>query len=870
MNGEAVPPAVWTRILRLLVRGDEGARVEEALAELYALRRAEAPGTENGWYRRQVLGFAMRLPALPRQRISALDVLRQDLGFAFRQFRRRPGFALLATLTAGLGIGAATAIFGMVRAVVLEPLPFPEPERLVTVVELTQGGGDFPTSEPNIVAFRERNRTFSGLAAFQFYDIALRLPDRPVQLRALRASADFFDVLGGRATLGRVFTEGEAGAQPAPVVVLSHSLWRDAFGADAAVPGRTIVLDGVAHTVIGVMPAGWQPFGETDVWLPQRLDPAGDRDGRYLEAVGRLADGQTTAGARADLISIQEELGQSFPESNGGWSMDVRPLKQEIVGADTILAGWTLLGAVGLLLLLSCASVSNLLIARAATRRREITLRTALGASTGRVLRQLMTESVVLALAGGALGIVIAFAALPALRALSPPDTPRLDAVRIDALVLLFAMAVSFAAGLLFGVAPAAHALRADVRGALAEDGRTTTGGPERLRGLLVSGQVAVAFALLVGVGLLTASLLRLNAQDPGLAVRDMLVVPLVLPWDRYDADDRRRVLLETEGRIAAIPGVNAAGFGNVGPFGDWNTVVDLSVEGITFPDDNAPFARWRMVTTRYFDAAGIRIVAGRALEAGDQGPGAGDRAAAVITVAMAEQVWGSVGDALGRRFAMSRNSTNWMRVVGVAADVEDWAVTETSSPLFFFLDGGGWEAMTLIVRAEQGAAALAPAIRRAVWDVDADLPVPTVEPVTERIGRQAAGPRFRTMLMTVFGTVALTLALMAVYGVTHLAVSRRTREIGIRVALGAELGDMVRMLLAHSAVLALAGIVFGIVLALAGARAMQALLFRTSPLDPVVLGGAAVLVLGASLLAAWIPARRALHVDPASILTWD
>jgi putative ABC transport system permease protein len=798
-----------------------------------------------------------------------LDVLRQDVGFALRQFRRRPGFALLATLTAGLGIGAATAIFGMVHAVVLEPLSFPEPERLVTVVELTPGGDDFTLSEPNVVEFRERNRTFDALAAFQFTDIALRLPDRPVQLRAMHASADFFDVLGGRAAIGRVFTHEEAGAQPAPVVVLSHSLWRDAFGADGTLLGRTIVLGGSAHTVIGVMPAGWQPFEATDVWLPQRLDPVADRDGRSLKAVGRLAAGNTITSARADLAAIQTELGGRFPESNGGWSVDVRPLKDAIVGVETTVAGWTLLGAVGLLLLLSCASVSNLLIARAATRRREITLRTALGASTGRVLRQLMTESTVLALAGGVLGVVIAFAAVPVLRALSPADTPRLDAVRIDSLVLLFAVAVTMAAGLLFGVAPAAHALRVDVRGALAEDGRTTTGRSDRLRDLLVSAQVAVAFALLVGVGLLVSSLARLNAEDPGLAVSDMLVVPLVLPWDRYDTDDRTRVLRETEEHIAAIPGVNAVGFVNIAPFGNWNTAVDLSVEGMTFPDDAAPFARWRTVTARYFDAAGIRIVAGRALELGDGGPG-DDAGAAVVTVAMAERIWGSVANALGRRFAMSRNSTNWMRVVGVAANVEDRIITEASSPLFFFQDGGWWDAMTLIVRAEQSAAALAPAIRQAVWNVDADLPVPTVEPLSDRLGRQAAGPRFRMMLMSAFGVVALTLALMAVYGVTHLAVSRRTREIGIRLALGAHLGGIVRMMLAHSIVLALAGIALGIVLALTGARAMHALLFRTSPLDPTVLVGAAVLVLGASLLAAWIPARRALRVDPVSVLNWD
>jgi putative ABC transport system permease protein len=871
------PPEAWSRILRLMLRGEEGERVSDALSEMYAQRAEEASrAAADGWYRRQVIGFALRLPALsgrrgwfPRRR-HRMERIRQDLSFTVRQLARRPGFALLAVVTSALGIGAATAIFALVHAIVLAPLPYPDPEELVAVLELTPAGADFATSEPNVLDFRARSRTLSGLAAYMTTDVAARLGGEPVQLRAMQATPSFFEVLGGVAARGRVYTDAEGGAQPQPVVVLSHALWRDAFGSDADVVGRTVELNDFSYTVVGVMPAGWEPLGETDLWVPQRLDPSSDRGDHMLGAVGRLAAGQNVASARADLDAIQQDLSARFPESNGGWSVDVRPLRESVVGADTIRAGWVLLGAVGLLLLLSCASVSNLLIARAAERRREIAVRTAVGASAGRVLRQLVTESLTLALAGGALGILVAFAAVPVLQALSPPGTPRIENVRIDLLVLLFATGMSVLVGLVIGVAPAAQSRRQDLRSVLLESGRTATGATDRLRGTLVVVQVAVAFALLVGVGVLALSFLRFQAEDTGFAVAETLSVPLTLPWERFDVDDRMQRAREIEARVAAIPGVHAAGFSSNAPFGDWNTTNELSIEGMTFPDSDPASARWRGVTTGYFDAAGVTIVAGRALEPGDRGPGGDDRAAAVVTVAMADRIWGSPQAALGRRLAMSRNSTNWMRVVGVAADVEDSAIGETAAPLFFFPDGGWWPMMTLIVRADGDALALAPAIRSAIREVDADLPVPTVEPVAAILDRQAAAPRFRFLLMLTFGAVALTLAIMGVYGVTHLAVSRRTRELGIRYVLGASVGGVIRMVVARSAVLALAGIAIGGLLVYAAASALQALLFRTDALDPMIMAGAGLVVAGAALAAAWIPARRATAVDPASVLRGD
>jgi putative ABC transport system permease protein len=649
--------------------------------------------------------------------------------------------------------------------------------------------------------------------------------------------------------------------------VLGHALWRDAFGEDASVLGRTLVLDGTAHAVIGVMPAGFEP--ERDLWLPQRLDPAQDRGDHMLSAIGLLVRGANVDAARNDLATIQRDLSARFPESNGGWGVAVRPLKLSVVGEDVVRGGWVLLGAVGLLLLLACASVSSLLVARSTTRRREVGLRTALGASPARVLRQLMTESVVLSLVGGVLGVMLAFVSMPLLRRLSPPGTPRIEDATIDPLVLGFALVVTLGVGILFGLAPTLHALRADVRDALSDGDRGATGGGERIRNALLVAQVAVAFALVVGVGLLATSFARMRGEDPGMAVAEMLAVPLTLPWERYDDQARRRVLRELEARIAAVPGVRAVGTVNIAPFSGSNTMIDLSVEGIAYADNENPFARWRSVSVGYFTAAGIDIIAGRSLRSEDGGPG-GESAAAVVSESMARTIWGSAEAAVGRRFAMSRNSTNWNRVVGVSADVRDHMMDDVPLPQFFFPDGGWWPWMTVILRTDADAAALAGPIRAAIWEVAPDVPVPTIEPVTRGLDRIIAGPRFTFVLMLVFGVVALTLAVTGVYGVTHLSVSRRTREIGIRMALGGSVAGMIGMVVRRSAGFTIAGIAIGLALAIAGARALQSLLFRTSPLDPAILGGAAAILLASAFIAAWIPARKAATVDPASVLRTD
>jgi predicted permease len=860
-----------------VVRGDEAERVEDALGELYQLRRHEAPGTEDSWYRRQVLGFVVRLPTLATRsdrfampRGLAVDKLLQDLRFAARQMRRRPMFALLAVLTSGTGIGAATAIFSIVRSVVLEPLPFPAPDQLVDVHEVHPQGDEFVTSEPNFLDFRAHNRSLSDLAVWLATPVAARLGDKAVQLSAVRASASFFTVFGSTASLGRVFTEGEADAEPQPVAVLSHHLWRDAFGADRDVLGRSVRIDGVAHTIVGVMPPDWQPLTSTDLWLPQQLRIHGDRGDHMLNMVGRLANGQTPGSARADLMRVQRDLAARYPESNAEWGIDVRPLKTSFVGEETIRAGWMLLGAVGLLLILACASVSNILIARSTERQREMGIRNALGASPARVVQQVGTESLLLAAAGGALGVALAYAAIPVLQAVAPADTPRIGNVGVDITVLVFSTAIALSAGLLFGAAPVMHTVGTDVRTALLRGGRGSAGGGERMRAVLVVAQVAVAFTLLAGVGLLGTTFLRLQAEDPGLMVEETLAIPLTIPWDRFDDTGRRRVLEEIGQRIRSLPGVTAVGAVNVRPFSVAGTVNNLSVEGMTFGPGENPYVRWRAVTTSYLEAAGVTIVAGRGFREGDRGIGHGDRSVAVVTETMAREIWGSSETALGRRFAMSANSVNWMRVIGVTEDVRDIRIDLEPAPQFFFPDGGWWPWMTFVIRTDAEAAHLSPAIRDAIRQVDGDLPIPTIEPVAAARDRTMAGPRFNFVLMLVFGGVALLLALMGVYGVTHLATSRRTKEIGIRLALGASRTRAFGLILGSSAKLTVLGIALGLALAAVGANFLGSVLIRTDPLDPRILGAAGILMLATSLMAAMIPGWRVMRVDAASVLRAD
>jgi putative ABC transport system permease protein len=785
-----------------------------------------------------------------------------DLRYAVRTLRRSPGFTLVAVLTLGIGIGATTTIFSVLNAVVLRPLPYPEPDRLVWLWETTPDGADFSTSEPNYLDFRDQARSFEHLAAAVDREVTLLGDGDAERLSAAEVTPNFFAALGVGPALGRAFLPEDAAAG-SPMVVLSHRLWRSRFEADPRVAGRSMELTRGSYTVVGVMPAGFAAPGDPELWLPLAPSPDAERDDSHLYMIGRLAPGATPRGAAVEMRSIASRLGAAYPESRGGWSVRLLPLRDRLVGPDLTRTMWVLMGAVGLLLLLMCANLASLLLARGASRRRELGVRVALGAGRGRIVRQLLTESLLLAAAGMAAGLLLAVWGVPLVRVLLPPETPRLHEIRVDGAVLGFALAASVLVGLLFGLFPALQGSAADIRTALREGSRATSAAGRRIREALVVGELALAMTLLMAAGLLAGSFLRLQQVETGFAEEGVLAIPLSLPGPQFEPHgEMARFLAAAEERIGGLPGVTAVGATNVAPLSGGGTAVDLSVEGRPSGPGETSFARWRSVTPGFFRAAGVRVLRGRALEPTDYRPDA--PAAVVVTEAFADRVFPGE-DPLGRRVAMGVNGTNWRTVVGVVEDVRDIRLAESPQPLFFLPETGGWPWMTLLVRSAADPAALAGAVRREIRALDPTIAVPTVEPLSAGRRRAVAGPRFNVLLMGGFAAVAMILAVLGIYGIMSHAVAQRTREIGIRIALGARPGRVLRMVLGRGARLIAAGVGLGAVAALGFARLLGALLFDTPPADAATFAGTALLLGAAALVSAWIPARRAARSDPAA-----
>lgn len=790
--------------------------------------------------------------------------LAADLRYAVRTLRRSPGFTLVATLTLAIGIGATTTIFSVLNAVVLQPLAYPDPDRLVWVSETTPDGSDFSASEPNYLDFRDRARSFAHLAAATDREVTLLGEGEPERLAGAAVTANYFSVFGVEPALGRTFLR-EEDAAGAPVVVLSHRLWRSRFGADAGISGRTVDLKGAPHTVVGVMPADFVAPGDPALWLPLAPSPHAERDDHALMIIGRLARGATPDGAAAELRGIARQLGEAHPESNGGWSVRLLSLRERLVGGDLTRTLWILMGAVGLLLLLMSANIANLLLARGAARRREMGLRVALGAGRGRIVRQLLTESLLLSVTGMTAGLLLAAWGVPLVQLLLPAGTPRANEIRVDGAVLGFAVAASLLVGLLFGLFPAIQASSADVRASLQEGSRATSAGGRRIRDALVVGELALAMTLLVAAGLLTNSFLRLQQVDTGFAEGNVLAVPLSLPGPQFEEHgEMARFLAATEARIAALPGVTAVGATNVAPLSGSGTAVNLSVDGRPAGPGETSFARWRSVTPGFFRAAGVRLLRGRGLEPADFRADA--PAVIVVTEAFAADLFPGE-DPIGRRVAMGVNGTNWRTIVGLVEDVRDIELAEAPQPLFFLPEMGGWPWMTLLVRTTANPESLAPAVRREIWRLDPTVAIPTVEPLAASRSRAVVGPRFNVLLMGGFAAVALVLAVLGIYGIMTHAVVQRTREIGIRMALGARPGQVLTRVLGRGVRLILVGVGLGALAALGFARLLGSLLFDTPPADAVTFVATALLLGVAALASAWIPARRAARSDPLEAL---
>ena len=796
-----------------------------------------------------------------------MDALVHDLRQAFRALRRSPGFAAVAVLMLALGIGAATAMFSVVDVTLLRPLPFHEPHRLVHVWETTPQGEDFSASEPNYLDFRAGARTLSALAAFRMGERSLTGGGEPERLRSVAATHSLFPVLGVTPALGRGFAASED--QPggdARVAVLGDRLWRRRFGADPRVVGRTITLDGAPHTVVGVLPASFRLL-DADVWTPLAPGASQDRTDHWLRMVGRLAPGATHAGAQAELARIAARIGSEHPEVRG-WSVRVESLSEWLVDARARRASVLLLGAVGLLLLLACANVANLLLARATTRQADLGLRAALGAGRARLVRQMLAESLLLAAAGAVLGLLGAAWALEAVRALPPGMVARADEIGIDARVMAFALAVTLFTTLVFGLAPALHASRDGLYDALKHTARTgASRAQRRLRDGLVVAQVALAVVLLCGAGLLVRSLVRLQGVDVGFATEHAYAVPLQLSGERY-ADEARvaRFYEAVVGRVAEIPGVAGAGATAVDPFSEWNLMNDVTAEerAAQAPPSGELSAAWRVVTPGYFGAAGVPLLQGRLLNEADRD---GAPPVAVVSRTLAARLWPGES-AVGKRLFWGGTDGTPRTVVGVVGDIRDVTLEADPPPLLFLSAAQvSWPSMTLVVRTRGEAPGLADAVRRAVWAVDPGLPVPEVRPMERSRAAAVAEPRLHALLLGTFAAAALLLAGVGLYAVLAFSVVQRAREIGVRMALGARSVAVMGMLVRRGLALTAAGIVIGLVGAALLSRFVQSLLYQTAGTDLATYAAVPLLLAVVGAAASWLPARRAARVDPMVVL---
>jgi predicted permease len=805
---------------------------------------------------------------LGSERDRAMDLadrfaeLRQDVRYALRHLRANPVFALVAALTVALGIGTSTTIFGIVDAVLLRPLPYREPERLVRLWESNPTVERFSVSEPNFLDWRARARSFESLAAYGGAFVSLTGSGEPERLRAGVATHTLFRLLGVPPLLGRTIVEEESRpGTDARVVVLSYGLWRRHFGGDPRAVGRTLTLDGTAYQVVGVMPAGFDYPGRRDLWLPFTPNAAASRGNHVLSVAARLKPGVTVAQASAEMQAIARDLARQYPESNADWSVTVASFGDWIVSPDLRARVLVLLAAVGLLLLMACVNVANLLLARATARQRDTGLRAALGAGRARLVRQLLTESLVLALIGAAVGIALAAAVVPALRAAAADAVPRLDEMRVDWRVIGFGVAASVLTGLLFGLAPAAQASRTSLATMLRDGSRVAASG--RARSALIVASVGLAMLLLVGAGLIGGSFVRLMRVDPGFDARGVLTGSIALPNERYPQDAQRELFWsEMVRRLSAIPGVSVAASTNLAPFSGGNTGIPYTVPGRAA--DAFLQADWRSVTPGYFRALGLRLKRGRLLAETDV------RAAPsviVVSERMATKLWPNENP-VGKQIRVEGADRPLWTVVGVVGDIHDGALeAEPREMMYLSYHQVSWGSMWFVVRTQGDPARLAGAVGREIRAIDPALPVSDVQPLARLVADATAQPRLTTLVFVLFAGAALGLAVVGVYGIVAYGVAQQTREIGVRLALGARPTAILARVVAHGLRLAGAGIALGVTAAYALSRFLAGILYGVTPTDVLTYAGVAFVLAAAAALASAIPAASAARLDPVTAL---
>ena len=816
-----------------------------------------------------------------RSRRSRLrpELIAADVRYAFRTLRRNPGFAIVVLLTLALGIGANAAIFSVVNGVLLRPLPYRDADRLMVIWgDLRRPGvNQIPASAGEYLDYRDRSHAFEQVAAYDTVGFNLTGGGEPERVEGAVVTTTFFALLGASAQVGRTFVAAEDQPGRDDVVVLSHSLWTRRFSANPAIVGQTIPVDGRPAQVVGVMPAAFQfPDRSIEIWKPFLLDAEAvsdnNRGSHGYTALARLKAGFSRQQAQADLTAVTAAFKADHPGNyRNGFGATLRPLHEEIVG-DTGRPLMVLLGAVAVVLLIACANVANLLLARAASRRKEIALRTALGASRGRLVRQLMTESVLVSAIGGLIGLGLAAWGVDLLIASAPDSIPRIQEVGVDLRVACFTALVSLATGLVFGLVPALRASRAPLHDALKEGGRAGGGGVHGLTGrALVVSEVALSLVLLIAAGLLIHSFTRLQDVAPGFDSSRLLTFRLSLPESRYTTFQKGQSFFdEFFTGLRRTPGVRSVAAINALPFSGLGGSRSFHIEGREEkrPEDQTE-EQLRIVTDGYFAAMGIPILAGREFTERDA---LNQPRVAVVNDAMAKKHWPHESP-IGKRVSFSTNEPEWYEVVGIAGNIKHRALENADRPELYVPYRqplfAGWTVrpMYVVARTSADPASTAAMARHEIARVDRDQPISDVRTMDERIGRSLSSRRFSTVLLALFAGLALTLAAVGIYGIVAYSVTERTHEIGVRVALGAQRRDVMAMVVGQGMTMTIVGAAIGVAASAALARLMSSLLFGVSAVDPATFVAIPLLLIAVALAACYVPARRATRVDPLQSL---
>jgi len=799
--------------------------------------------------------------------------LLDDLRYGLRTMLRSPGFTIVALTTMALGIGANTAMFSIVDGVVLRPLPYPEPDRIVRVWEnnLPHGWTTFSLAPLNYWDWKERNRSLELFGAYQTTMVNYTGGDRPETISGLRVTEDYLKILGGEPTRGRGITQADLAPGADPVVLLAHGFWLRAFGGDREVLGTTLVLDDVTHTVVGVLPEEWQPPGGSrrDVVLPLTPSPSWyeARSSHFIHAYGRLAPGVTLEQARSDLSSVAAAMEAEYPDTNTGWGATVRTLDEVVLGS-TRPQLLIFMASVGLILLIACANLANMMLARSMVRTREMAIRTAIGAGTGRVVRQLLAESLLLAGAGGALGVALAYGVLGAFVGRWPTLLPRMDEIDVDGTVLLFSLGLSLAAGLLFGLVPALSVAGPNLTDSLRQGGRSVSGSRSRrwMRTVLVTGEVGLAVVLLVGSGLLLRSFGALRGEDPGFRTDNRLVFAVPLSRARYGTPEERRAFADAVlPRLEALHGVESAALSSLIPIGGSDEIWGFWLEGRPPTEQESGSALFYRVSPGYFRAMGIPLLAGRDLTTDDRADGAG---VAVVSASFVEQQFAGENP-LGRTFRFGREEDlPSTEIVGVVGDVQHYRLGEASIPQIYTPYAQrpvGY--VNVVIETSVPPRGVVGPVRDAVASLDPDQPLVGVQTADALRADALATPRFRTFLMAGFGLIALLMAVVGLYGVMAYSVSQRTREIGVRMALGASRGSVLALVFREGTPLVASGLILGLAGGFALSRILESMLFGIGTRDPVVFATVPLILAGVAVVAMFVPARRAARVDPVRTL---